>query len=216
MQAEFFHRYLQDFISMTMNVTCQEDLQLLCGALTCCVNELRLRHDDVMEKEVTSLPWVHAAYHEFKNRLQNLSRMISMEPQLAQVLRGNTHAREGDELVLDVYAAVACVEYLEPQALDTDGQRLVWLRQVKRLQVPIELVCAEENLRHYKDRSMAMVHRVQTGWNRIVTLSLFVEHMLLGIEVVEKKLKPLVLEHTRGLCQVSVVWGHIYRNADVN
>eukprot|EP00063_Salmo_salar_P083286 XP_014058121.1 PREDICTED: E3 ubiquitin-protein ligase RNF213-like isoform X2 [Salmo salar] len=202
MQAEFFHRYLQDFISMTMNVTCQEDLQLLCGALTCCVNELRLRHDDVMEKEVTSLPWVHAAYHEFKNRLQNLSRMISMEPQLAQVLRGNTHAREGDELVLDVYAAVACVEYLEPQALDTDGQRLVWLRQVKRLQVPIELVCSEENLRHYKDRSMAMVHRVQTGWNRIVTLSLFVEHMLLGIEAVEKKLKPLVLEHTRGLCQV--------------
>lgn len=63
--------------------------------------------------------------------------------------------------VLDVYAAVACVEYLEPQALDTDGQRLVWLRQVKRLQVPIELVCSEENLRHYKDRSMAMVHRVQ-------------------------------------------------------
>ncbi|XP_045076975.1 E3 ubiquitin-protein ligase rnf213-alpha-like isoform X2 [Coregonus clupeaformis] len=202
MQAEFFHRYLQDFISMTMNVTCQDDLQLLCGALTCCVNELRLRHDDVMEKEVTSLPWVHAAYHEFKNRLQNLFRMISIEPQLAQVLRGNTHAREGDELVLDVYAAVACVEYLEPQALDTDGQRLVWLRQVKRLQVPIELVCSEESLRHYEERSMVMVHRVQTGWNRIFTLSLFVEHMLLGIEAVEKKLKPLVLEHTRGLCKV--------------
>uniref|UniRef100_A0AAZ3SJB9 RING-type E3 ubiquitin transferase n=1 Tax=Oncorhynchus tshawytscha TaxID=74940 RepID=A0AAZ3SJB9_ONCTS len=208
MQAEFFHRYLQDFISMTMNVTCQEDLQLLCGALTCCVNELRLRHDDVMGKEVTSLPWVHAAYHEFKNRLQNLSRMISMEPQLAQVLRG-THMPErgmnwsvllgSSTGVLDVYAAVACVEYLEPQALGTDGQRLVWLRQVKRLQVPIELVCSEENLRHYKDRSVAMVHRVQTGWNRLVTLSLFVEHMLLGIEEVEKKLKPLVLEHTRGL-----------------
>lgn len=29
MQAEFFHRYLQDFISMTMNVTCQEDLQVM-------------------------------------------------------------------------------------------------------------------------------------------------------------------------------------------
>ncbi|CAB1350132.1 unnamed protein product, partial [Coregonus sp. 'balchen'] len=199
MQAEFFHRYLQDFISMTMNVTCQDDLQLLCGALTCCVNELRLRHDDVMEKEVTSLPWVHAAYHEFKNRLQNLFRMISIEPQLAQVLRGNTHAREGDELVLDVYAAVACVEFLEPQALDTDGQRLVWLRQVKRLQVPIELVCSEESLRHYEERSMVMVHRVQTGWNRIFTLSLFVEHMLLGIEAVEKKLKPLVLEKNSDL-----------------
>lgn len=28
MQTEFFQRYLQDFISMTMNVTCQEDLQV--------------------------------------------------------------------------------------------------------------------------------------------------------------------------------------------
>lgn len=29
MQTEFFHRYLQDFISMTMNVTCQEDLEVV-------------------------------------------------------------------------------------------------------------------------------------------------------------------------------------------
>lgn len=28
MQTEFFLRYLQDFVSMTMNVTCQEDLQV--------------------------------------------------------------------------------------------------------------------------------------------------------------------------------------------
>lgn len=27
-QTEFFHRYLQDFISMTMNVTCEEELQV--------------------------------------------------------------------------------------------------------------------------------------------------------------------------------------------
>lgn len=28
MQTEFFQRYLQDFICMTMNVTCPEDLQV--------------------------------------------------------------------------------------------------------------------------------------------------------------------------------------------
>lgn len=28
MQTEFFQRYLQDFICMTMNVTCQEDIQV--------------------------------------------------------------------------------------------------------------------------------------------------------------------------------------------
>lgn len=29
MQTELFHRYMQDFVSMTMNVTCQEDLKVL-------------------------------------------------------------------------------------------------------------------------------------------------------------------------------------------
>lgn len=29
MQTEFFQRYLQDFISMTMNVTCQQDLEVV-------------------------------------------------------------------------------------------------------------------------------------------------------------------------------------------
>ena len=63
--------------------------------------------------------------------------------------------------VLDVYAALASVEFLEPQALDTDPQRRAWLRQVKRLQVPIELVCSEESVRHYGERSKTMAGRVQ-------------------------------------------------------
>ncbi|XP_030645560.1 E3 ubiquitin-protein ligase rnf213-alpha-like [Chanos chanos] len=201
MQAEFFQRYLQDFVSMTMNVMSEVELQLLCGALTCCVNEMRVR-EEAMENDIISLPCIHLAYHEYKNRLQNLSRMITIEPQIAQVLLGNTYARQGVELVLDVYAAVACVEYLEPQALDTDAQCLAWLRKVKKLQVPIELICSEESVQHYGERSKAMVSRVQQGWSRIYSLSLFVEHMLLGIEHVERNLKPLVLEHTRGLGQV--------------
>ncbi|KAM6966144.1 LOW QUALITY PROTEIN: E3 ubiquitin-protein ligase rnf213-alpha-like [Tautogolabrus adspersus] len=200
MQKEFFHRYIQDFISMTMNVTCKDDLQILCGALNCCVNELRLRLNAT--DTVTSLPWVHAAYHEFKKRLQNLSRMICIEPLVTQHLLQMPDTRNGDELVFDVYAAFACVEYLEPTALNTDAQRQAWLRRVKKLQVPIELICSEDSVRHYGERSKTIACRVQAGWNRIFSLSLFVEHMLLGIEDIEKKLTPLVLEHTRGLCQI--------------
>ncbi|XP_069558951.1 E3 ubiquitin-protein ligase rnf213-alpha [Brachyistius frenatus] len=200
MQTEYFHRYLQDFVSMTMNITCQEDLELLCGALNCCVSELRFQQNDA--ETVPSLPLVHAAYHEFKNRLQNLSRMICIEPQVTQNLLKSPYAKDGVELVLDAYAAFACVEYLEPTVLGTDAQRQAWLRQVKKLQVPIELICSEDSVRHYGERSKVIVSRVQAGWNRIFSLSLFVEHMLLGIEKLERKLTPLVLENTRGLCQI--------------
>ncbi|KAL3987051.1 centrosome and spindle pole-associated protein 1 [Sarotherodon galilaeus] len=200
MQVEFFQRYLQDFISMTMNVTSREDLQLLCGALNSCVNELRSQLSDT--EAVTSLPWVHAAYHEFKNRLQNLCRVMCIVPQLTQNLLMNPNARDGVELVLDVYAGFACVEYLEPIDLNTDARRQAWLRQVKKIQVAIELICSEDSVRHYGERSKIIAKRVQAGWNRIFSLSLFVEHMLLGIEELEKKLSPLVLENTRRLGQI--------------
>ena len=63
--------------------------------------------------------------------------------------------------ILDVYAAFACVEYLEPRVLDTDAQRQAWLRQVKKLQVPIELICSEDSVRHYGERSKGNVCGVQ-------------------------------------------------------
>uniref|UniRef100_A0A672LJT5 RING-type E3 ubiquitin transferase n=1 Tax=Sinocyclocheilus grahami TaxID=75366 RepID=A0A672LJT5_SINGR len=182
MQMEFFHRYLQDFISMTMKVT-----SLLCGALTCGVNELK-GSQEIHESEVISLPWVHAAYHRFKNRIQNVYRMISIEPQIAQRLLDNTCAREGTELVLDVYTALACIECLEPQALDEDGQSLAWLRRVKKLQVPIELVCCEESLRHYGEKTMSSKIYCPMG-NVICTCSLYVvlHSYMIAPTVLEKK-----------------------------
>uniref|UniRef100_A0A8C7Y3G1 RING-type E3 ubiquitin transferase n=1 Tax=Oryzias sinensis TaxID=183150 RepID=A0A8C7Y3G1_9TELE len=187
-QLEFYHRYLQDFLSLTMNITRLEDLELLCSALNCGVNELRLQVNDT--ETVTSLPWVHAAYHQFKNRLQNLLRMTCIEPKVTEDLLGNQPARKNEELMLDVYAAFACLERLEPNDLNTDAQRQAWLRQVKKVQVPIELICAEESVKKYGQRSKV------SRWNRIFSLSLFVEHMLLGNEELEEKLKPLVLEQT--------------------
>ncbi|XP_043084874.1 E3 ubiquitin-protein ligase rnf213-alpha-like isoform X2 [Puntigrus tetrazona] len=201
MQMKFFHKYLQDFISMTMKVTSGVNLELLCGALTCGVNELR-GSQEVHESEVISLPWVHAAYHHFKNRIQNLYRMISIEPQIAQKLLDNACDREETELVLDAYAAVACIESLEPWALDDDVQSRAWLRRVKKLQVPIELVCCEESLRHYGQKSKQIVTRIQHGWRRIYSMALFVEHMLLGVENVHSNLRPLVLKQTRCLSKV--------------
>ncbi len=63
--------------------------------------------------------------------------------------------------VLDVYAALACIESLELRALDEDVQSLAWLRRVKKLQVPVELVCCEKSLRHYGEKSKQFVTHIQ-------------------------------------------------------
>ncbi|KAJ8245187.1 hypothetical protein GJAV_G00274190 [Gymnothorax javanicus] len=176
-QREFFHRYLQDFVSMTMKVTSVEELQLLCTAMTCCINELRIRHD-LVGNDVVSLPWIHAAHQEFKIRLQNLSRMVAIEPKVAIALQRTESSREGPEMVLDVFAALACVEQLEPEG---------WTRTS----------CSS-----YGQRSQEWARTVRYGWSRIFSLSLFVEHMLVGIEGLDQRLCPLLLEHASGLGRV--------------
>ncbi|KAJ8358085.1 hypothetical protein AAFF_G00035150, partial [Aldrovandia affinis] len=200
-QRELFHRYLQDFVSMKMKVTSEDKLKLLCRALVSCINELRVRGDRLAD-DTFSLPCVHVAYHRFRKRLHNLLRMLTLLPPLAPALLGNNHHGEEAEMVLDVLAAVACVEHLEPQVLEADGQWLSWLRQVKGLQVAVELVCSQQSPEHQGERSRHMTHCVRNGWNRIFVLSLFVEHLVLGIESVEEKLKALVLDHTRMLGEV--------------
>lgn len=73
---------------------------------------------------MTSLPWIHAAYHEFKNRLQNFSRMITIEPQIAQVLLDNARFREGMEMVSCIY----CIELFQFHMLHMDYFLLVGKR----------------------------------------------------------------------------------------
>ncbi|XP_053706651.1 E3 ubiquitin-protein ligase rnf213-alpha isoform X2 [Synchiropus splendidus] len=197
MQGEFFQRYLEDFIFMTMKVTSTDEQQILCYALNSCVNELRTKLGAT--DKVLSLAWVNAAYQEFKNRLQNFSRIISLEPQVTQDLLNNPFCKNEAELVLDVYAAFACVEYLEPNALDTDAKRQAWLTQIKKLKVPVELIFSRETVRSYGERSEAIALQVKARWSRIFSLSLFVEHMF---EDITEKLAPLILETTSQLGQV--------------
>ncbi|XP_061556782.1 E3 ubiquitin-protein ligase rnf213-alpha isoform X1 [Phycodurus eques] len=195
-QSEFFQLYLQDFLFLTMNVTRQEDVQLLDMALNNCVNELRSQFGAM--DAVASLPWVHAAYHESKDRLQNLYIMVSLEPQVTADLLRSHQFSEGDELVLDVYAALACLEYLEPRCWEMDAQRQAWVRRVNKLKFPIELVCSEDSVRHYQDRSKTIVNRVRDRWNRIFPLSLFVEHF----ETQQREITPLIMKHVQLLNQV--------------
>ncbi|MCJ8738386.1 hypothetical protein PDJAM_G00035330 [Pangasius djambal] len=200
MQKEFFQRYLQDFVALTMKVSTVGEQQLLCAAMTSCVNELCRRRGSSVESE-PSLPLIHTAYHEFQKRLQNFSRMISILPQVVLSLQGNPHVMHTAEMVLDVYGALACLEHLEPQELNRDFQKH-WLKQVMKLQVPIEVVCSEQSLKKYGERSREMVKLIQNQWRRIFTLALFVEHILLDLEAEDERLKLLVIECTRNLGKV--------------
>uniref|UniRef100_A0A8C4HVE0 E3 ubiquitin-protein ligase RNF213 n=1 Tax=Dicentrarchus labrax TaxID=13489 RepID=A0A8C4HVE0_DICLA len=158
MKKEFYERYLQDFVSMTMKMASDEELQLLYLALGSCVEEIRRQKRDETELSVSH---IHIAYYFYQSRLQNLSRMISLQPEVVSPLRRNQHVRNCPDMVLDVHAATACIESLGSPNLDTDALCHRWLKQVKRLQASLELICSQHNTRQYGGRCKEIIHDVR-------------------------------------------------------
>ncbi|XP_075760215.1 E3 ubiquitin-protein ligase RNF213 isoform X4 [Pelodiscus sinensis] len=189
-----FHCYVRDFVLLSIGASSTDELRFLQMALLSCIEELKAASMGGEEK-MLSLPWVHLGYHQFRSRLQNFSRILAVNPSVLialfyQTEMGNTSRHEMD---LDVFAAMACAEMLEDQVLKSKPQ--TWLQQVKTLHMPIELVCLESCSKNSRSRCHQLLQEVRVRWNRVFSVSLFVEHMLLGAESLIPELRDLVKRH---------------------
>ncbi|XP_053516781.1 E3 ubiquitin-protein ligase RNF213 [Artibeus jamaicensis] len=182
--------YLQDFLLLTMKVSNVEELMLLQMALCSCVQQLR----EESPQEDLSLPWVHLAYQRFRIRLQNFSRILTIHPPILDSLTEAARSRglATREMTLDVSAALACVELLLRDLLEPSPQ--VWLQTVKKLSMPLELLCSDGYLQDPRSTAGDLVREIRTHWNRIFSVALFVEHVLLGTRSHLPELQELVTE----------------------
>uniref|UniRef100_A0A672UQ88 Uncharacterized protein n=1 Tax=Strigops habroptila TaxID=2489341 RepID=A0A672UQ88_STRHB len=187
-----FQCYITDFIVLTIGVSSAEELQVSClrFAFVSCVEELKAASPRRAET-VPSLPWVHLGYNRFKSRLQNLARILAVHPHVVGYLGiQKGYGRPHSEMVLDVLAAMVCAEELESQ-VQTDPPE-IWLQKVKNLRMPIEFLCKEKVLQ----RSGKVRAARRVCWNRVFSMSLFVEHVLLGINTLMPELEDLVKKYT--------------------
>ncbi|XP_069786067.1 E3 ubiquitin-protein ligase rnf213-alpha isoform X2 [Narcine bancroftii] len=178
-RQDLFFRYVHDFLLMSTSISSEAEFEFLQGALISCINQLKIESnigDDA------SLLWVHFAYQQFKNRLQNFSRIVVIQPSVLTLLqkkKDEIQNAEDKEMVIDIYAAAACVEILEFE--NSELSYPTWLQMVNSLQMPIELVSAEV-FSHGEGSKSYIANYVKSGWRRILSLSLFVEHIILGAE----------------------------------
>nr|XP_056704626.1 E3 ubiquitin-protein ligase RNF213 [Euleptes europaea] len=191
-----FHCYLRDFILLTMGVSSYKELNFLQMALLSCIEEMKAASSSA-DQNVLPLPWIHLGYYQFRGRLQNFSRILAVHPDIINAL--TSHAGKGGniphhQMVLDVLAALACTEMLEGKLLKCKPQ--IWLRLVKNLQMPIELVCTANDLKSNAGLCDLLLQQVRSQWNRVFSVSLFVEHVLLGVETVMPEMQDRVKKFT--------------------
>ncbi|XP_029455051.1 E3 ubiquitin-protein ligase RNF213 isoform X2 [Rhinatrema bivittatum] len=201
-RRELFLRYVHDFLLLSMSISSLGELQFLQMALLSCVEELR-REEKEEEEEVPLLPWVHIGYHQFRHRLQNFSRILAVCPHVLESLTLRIEevlALRQHEMALDVFAAVAGTELLETRALQPTPE--AWLRQVKNLQMPIELICSESYTQGRAQGCQLWLQEVKARWNRVFSMALFVEHVVLGVGTRNQTLYILVEQDTIKLGKV--------------
>uniref|UniRef100_A0A8D2LRN9 RING-type E3 ubiquitin transferase n=1 Tax=Varanus komodoensis TaxID=61221 RepID=A0A8D2LRN9_VARKO len=193
-QNTLFHCYSRDFILLTMGVTSYKELHLLRMALISCIEEIKPA-SSTAEDGVLPLPWIHLGYHQFRNRLQNFTRILAVYPDVFDALdkhRGCICFFQNT--VLDVLSALACTEMLQEKLLNCSPE--AWLQQVKNLQMPIELVCSVNYLHHNGGQCEQLLQEVRSQWNRVFSVSLFVEHVLLEAETSISGVQDLVKKYT--------------------
>uniref|UniRef100_A0A8B9G672 RING-type E3 ubiquitin transferase n=1 Tax=Amazona collaria TaxID=241587 RepID=A0A8B9G672_9PSIT len=189
-----FQCYTTDFIALTIGVSSAKELQCLWIAFLSCVEELKAA-SPMREETVPSLPWVHLGYNQFKSRLQNLARILAVHPRVIAYLGiEEGYGRPHSEMVLDVFAAMVCAEELQSQVQADPPE--IWLQKVKNLRMPIEFLCKEKVLQRSGSRCHELLKELEACWNRVFSMSLFVEHVLLGINTLMPELEDLVKKYT--------------------
>uniref|UniRef100_A0A8B9ME63 RING-type E3 ubiquitin transferase n=1 Tax=Accipiter nisus TaxID=211598 RepID=A0A8B9ME63_9AVES len=183
-----FQCYITDFIVLAIGVSSLEELQCLRIAFLSCIEECKATSPRG-EEIVPSLPWVHLGYNQFKSRLQNFSRILAVHPRVVDYLINQEgYGIPQSEMVLDVLAAMVCAEELESQVQTAHPE--IWLQKVKNLCMPIEFLCKETDLQRSGSWCHQGVRRV--CWNRVFSMSLFVEHVLFGINTLMPEFENLV------------------------
>ncbi|KAM6344814.1 E3 ubiquitin-protein ligase RNF213 isoform 2-T4 [Alca torda] len=189
-----FQCYIKDFIVLTIGVSSLEELQCLQVAFLSCVEEWKATSPR-REETGPYLPWVHLGYDQFKSRLQNFSRILAVHPHVAHYLINKEgYGIPHSEMVLDVLAAIGCAEELENQVETAHPE--TWLQKVKNLRTPIEFLCKEKDLQRSGSRCHQLLKELEVCWNRVFSMSLFVEHVVFGIDTLMPEFENLVKKHT--------------------
>ncbi|XP_074900257.1 E3 ubiquitin-protein ligase RNF213 isoform X2 [Buteo buteo] len=194
-----FQCYITDFIVLTIGVSSLEELQCLRIAFLSCIEEWKATSPR-REETVPSLPWVHLGYNQFKSRLQNFSRILAVHPRVVDYLINQEgYGIPQSEMVLDVLAAMICAEELESQVQTAHPK--IWLQKVKNLRMPIEFLCKEKDLQRSGSWCHQLLKELKVCWNRVFSMSLFVEHVLFGINTLMPEFENLVKKYTLHLAE---------------
>ncbi|TRY96584.1 hypothetical protein DNTS_014460 [Danionella cerebrum] len=139
-KVDLGQRYLTDYVLLSFKVHSEEEHLVYRTALLGCLFSLQTMLSVVPE---LSPSWIHAAARVFAPRMDTLSHILQLKPQLAHIVHLERLKKENADMCEDILAAGICVEETKLLPLTSLNECWTFLRKVEQLQPCLERVLSQ-------------------------------------------------------------------------
>ncbi|XP_043958780.1 E3 ubiquitin-protein ligase rnf213-beta isoform X1 [Gambusia affinis] len=185
--------FLQDFLLLSLKIKSKDELKVFIRAMQGCLTELQTSMGAAPD---LSPAWIMAAAKHFAARLDMLSHMFLLQPQLAaDVLQQGSMKSEQKEMVEDVLALGICVEHIKLLTLTSLDECRSFVDRVELLQPCLDRAFSQKYSALCSAACFQHLASIRSLWHGMLVVASFIQQITFKVKQDDSKLKELSLKH---------------------
>ncbi|XP_015244846.1 PREDICTED: E3 ubiquitin-protein ligase RNF213 [Cyprinodon variegatus] len=185
--------FLHDFLLLSFKIKTKEELEVFTRAMQGCLMQLQTSMGAASD---LSPAWIMAAAKFFARRLDLLSHMFLLQPQLAaHVLQPGSTGSQQNEMVEDVLALGICVEQIKLSTLRSLDECKEFVGRVELLQPCLDRAFSQKYGALCGKACFQHLASIRLLWHGMLVVASFIQHIVLKMKPDNTKLQDLSLKH---------------------
>ncbi|XP_073773817.1 E3 ubiquitin-protein ligase rnf213-beta isoform X3 [Danio rerio] len=190
--VELGQRYLTDYVLLAFKVNSEDEHWVLQSAVLGCVFTLQTMMSVSPE---LSPSWIHAAAQIYNPRMDTLSHVLQLNPQLVSLIQQERPKRESPDMCEDILAVGICVEETKLLPVTSLTECLTFLQRVEQLQPCIERVLSPDYSALCSPGCLKYLETIQSVWQGILLVAVFIEKVVIKMKKGDERIIALTLKH---------------------
>ncbi|XP_076008326.1 E3 ubiquitin-protein ligase rnf213-beta isoform X2 [Genypterus blacodes] len=191
-KLEFGHHFLQDFLLLTLKIKSKNELRVFTQAVLGCVSELQ----QLMGADSDlSAAWIMAAAKHYFRRLDTLSHIFRLQPQLATEVLQQHSKTEPIKMVEDILALGNCAERTKLLTVTSLQDCESFLSQVELLQPCLNRAFGQKYRSLCTQDLLQQLDSIRTMWHGLLVVASFIQHIIFKVKQRDLRLNELALKH---------------------
>lgn len=184
--------YLQDFLLLSLDIKSKDELRVFIRAMLGCVSELQASMHAATD---LSPAWIMATAKHFAPRLDTLSHIFLLQPQLATDVIQQGSKRDTQEMVEDILALGVCVEQTKLQTVKFLQECESFVSRVEFLQPCLDRAFGQKYGALCSLSCLQHLDSIRSLWQGMLVVASFIQHVMVKVPQNDSRLKDVALKH---------------------